>query len=400
MASLLRITLKKARRSSDAAPPRSPPTLPDIQLTPTDISLGDMNGKLWKPSENDAPTPSPSIVNMPSSNRNGVYEPAVTISPSTPLSELPNGVTHNNTSVSPFSNPSKSTTKVIERLTASNDALRRDLNSEKAKSQELTENLRAKNNVIERLQSDNNTLRSASEAAERTRKNRKEFEETLRTQLKNEEERRKQAEAQATGLGIQLGQVTSNAKQELAAAKKEHAEEIARMRQEHTRETSNLRDELQQAQDQLRRMTEKNKELETRWNASDNIFKAELKKRDKKIDAIAEGREEDRRKVIKQENAIAAHDVVVNQLRDELEKKDTLTHELRTLFTTYKETSESEAKAYREETDEDVARMRKEAAEMSKQVTDSMAHVNKVLPQAEDAIAFLRYVKQYHMPSK
>ncbi|EKG22145.1 hypothetical protein MPH_00472 [Macrophomina phaseolina MS6] len=358
-----------------------------------------MNGKLWTPSENDAPTPTPSIVNMPSSNRNGVYEPAVTIAPTTPLSELTNGVT-NNTAVSPFANPSKSTTKVIERLTASNDALRRDLNSEKAKSQELTENLRAKNNVIERLQADNNTLRSASEASERTRKNRKEFEETLRTQLKNEEERRKQAEAQATGLGIQLGQVTSSAKQELAAAKKEHAEEMARMRQEHIRETSNLRDELQQAQEQLRRLTEKNKELETRWNASDNIFKAELKKRDKKIDAIAEGREEDRRKVMKQEHAIAAHDVVVNQLRDELEKKDSLAQELRTLFATYKETTESEAKQYREETEEDVARMRKDGAQLHKAVADSLAHVDKVLPQAEDAIAFLRYVKQYHMPSK
>ncbi|GME50345.1 hypothetical protein GTA08_BOTSDO02491 [Neofusicoccum parvum] len=391
MASLLRITLEKARRQSD------------IQLTPTDISLGDMNSKLWKPSDYDAPTPSPSIVNMPSSNRNGVYEPAVHISPNPPLTELTNGVTNgsaNNNSTSPFANPSKSTTKVIERLTASNDALRRDLNSEKAKSQELTENLRAKNNVIERLQSDNNTLRSASEAAERSRKNRKEFEETLRTQLKGEEDRRKQAEAQATGLGIQLGQATSNAKQELAAAKREHTEEVARVRQEHTREVSNLRDELQQAQEQLRRMTEKNKEIETRWNASDSIFKAELKKRDKRIDAIAEGREADRRRVAQQDNTIAAHDVVVNQLRDELEKKEHLATELQALFAAYKKTVESETKRYKDETDGDMVKMRKDGAEMSKKVADSLKHLDIVLPQAEDAIAFLRYVKQYHLPSK
>ncbi|KAF9633227.1 hypothetical protein BFW01_g4121 [Lasiodiplodia theobromae] len=399
MSALLRITLKKTRRVGDAAPPRSPPTLPEIQLTPTDISLGDMNGKLWSPSENDARTPSPSVVNMPSSNRNGVYEPAVHITPTPPLSELPNGVS-NNPGASPFSNPSKSTTKVIERLTASNDALRRDLNSEKAKSQELTENLRAKNNVIERLQADNNTLRSAAEAAERTRKSRKEFEETLRTQLKSEEERRKQAEAQATGLGIQLGQVTSAAKQELAAAKKEHTDELARARQEQIREVSNLREELQQAQEQLRRMTDKNKEIETRWNASDSIFKAELKKRDRRLDAIAEGREEERRQVIRQEHAIAAHDVVVSQLRSELEKKDQVALELQHLFTTYKNTTESEAKKYREETEGDVGKLRKEGAEMHKQVAESLSHLDKVLPQAEDAIAFLRYVKQYHMPSK
>ncbi|KAL1631623.1 hypothetical protein SLS54_000385 [Diplodia seriata] len=357
-----------------------------------------MNGKLWSPSENDARTPSPSIVNMPSTNRNGVYEPAVQIPPTPPLSDLPNGVANNGTS--PFANPSKSTTKVIERLTASNDALRRDLNSEKAKNQELTENLRAKNNVIERLQADNNTLRSAAEAAERTRKSRKEFEETLRTQLKNEEERRKQAEAQATGLGIQLGQISSTAKQELAAAKKEHTDELARARQEQTREVSNLRDELQQAQEQLRRMTEKNKEIETRWNASDSIFKGELKKRDRRLDAIAEGRDEERRQVIRQENAIAAHDVVVSQLRSELEKKDQVALELQHLFTTYKNTTESEAKKYREETEGDVGKLRRDGAEMHKQVADSLTHLDKVLPQAEDAIAFLRYVKQYHMPAK
>ncbi|KAL0257249.1 hypothetical protein SLS55_008059 [Diplodia seriata] len=335
---------------------------------------------------------------MPSTNRNGVYEPAVQIPPTPPLSDLPNGVANNGTS--PFANPSKSTTKVIERLTASNDALRRDLNSEKAKNQELTENLRAKNNVIERLQADNNTLRSAAEAAERTRKSRKEFEETLRTQLKNEEERRKQAEAQATGLGIQLGQISSTAKQELAAAKKEHTDELARARQEQTREVSNLRDELQQAQEQLRRMTEKNKEIETRWNASDSIFKGELKKRDRRLDAIAEGRDEERRQVIRQENAIAAHDVVVSQLRSELEKKDQVALELQHLFTTYKNTTESEAKKYREETEGDVGKLRRDGAEMHKQVADSLTHLDKVLPQAEDAIAFLRYVKQYHMPAK
>lgn len=355
-----------------------------------------MNSKLWAPSENDAPTPTPSLVNMPSSNRNGVYEPAVQVPPNQPLTDLTNG-NHPNSSVSPFANPSKSTTKVIERLTASNDALRRDLNSEKAKSQEMTENLRAKNNVIERLQSDNNTLRSSSEAADRSRKSRKEFEETLRTQLKNEEERRKQAEAQATGLGIQLGQAASTAKQELAAAKRELTDEIARARQEHTREVSNLRDELQQAQEQLRRATEKNKELETRWNASDGIFKAELKKRDRALDTIAGGREQDRRKVIQQDHTIAAHDVVVNQLRDELEKKEHIASELRNLFATYKETSESEAKRYREETEGDMGKMRRDGSELHKQVADSLAHVDKVLPQAEDAIAFLRYVKQYHM---
>ncbi|KAK8218149.1 hypothetical protein IWZ01DRAFT_138606 [Phyllosticta capitalensis] len=352
-----------------------------------------MNSRLWDSYENDAPRTPTSHKMLSTNHTNGLHEPSP--SPS-PLGELTNGVNQNN-NVSPFANPSKPTSKVIERLTAHNDRLIRDLNAEKAKTQELTENIRAQKNVVEQLREENNSLRAAAEAAERTRKSRKEFEESLRNQLKAEEQRRKQAEAQATGMSLQLGQANSDHQREIATLKKENNDELARVKRDNVREISHLQEDLTDAREQIRRLTEKNQYLDTQLKSNHGIYKQEVGKQNKVLRELRDYRSRDAKKLETVEATSQAHDVIVGQMRQELERKDHFVSELKHLYATSKLEWEQSLKSYKDEIEQERQQLTDEAARMRQKLSEHEAIADRVLPEAEETIAFLRYVKNLHL---
>ncbi|KAK7542871.1 uncharacterized protein J3D65DRAFT_232101 [Phyllosticta citribraziliensis] len=351
-----------------------------------------MNSRLWDSyHQNDAPrTPTHT---MPSTNHhtNGLYEQSP--SPS-PLGELTNGA---NPTVSPFANPSKPTSKVIERLTAHNDRLIRDLNAEKAKTQELTENIRAQKNVVEQLREENNSLRAAAEAAERTRKSRKEFEESLRNQLKAEEDRRRQAEAQATGMSLQLGQAHSDHQREIATLKKENNDELSKVKRDNVREVSHLQEDLTEAREQTRLLTEKNHYLDNQLKSNHGIYKQEVAKQNKVLKELRDYRSRDVKKLVTVEATSQAHDVIVGQMRQEMERKDHFLQELKHLYAASKLEWEESMKAYKDEVEQERQQLTGEAAKMRQKLSEHDAIADRVLPEAEETIAFLRYVKNLHL---
>ncbi|KAF2099280.1 hypothetical protein NA57DRAFT_55253 [Rhizodiscina lignyota] len=111
-----------------------------------------------------------------------------------------------------------SSTKVIERLTAENDRLRRELRAERAAKEEAEEQLRTQKNLIASLQSQTSNLEHVhgSDKLLAERKDRRIAQ--LKESLESEVSRRTTAEEKSREMGEKLGETTAAAHKEVSEA--------------------------------------------------------------------------------------------------------------------------------------------------------------------------------------
>lgn len=113
---------------------------------------------------------------------------------------------------------STSSSKVIERLTADNDRLRRELRAERLAKEEAEENLRTQKNLFASLQSQTSNLEHVhgSDQLLAERKDRRIAQ--LKESLESEVSRRTTAEDKSKEMGEKLGETTATAHKEVSEA--------------------------------------------------------------------------------------------------------------------------------------------------------------------------------------
>ena len=113
---------------------------------------------------------------------------------------------------------STSSSKIIERLTAENDRLRRELRAERAAKEEAEVNLRTSKNLISSLQSQTSNLEHVhgSDQLLAERKDRRIAQ--LKESLETEASRRTVAEEKSREMGEKLGETTATAHKEVSEA--------------------------------------------------------------------------------------------------------------------------------------------------------------------------------------
>lgn len=222
--------------------------------------------------------------------------------------------------------------RVIERLMTENDKLKRDLNAQVIKAQELEKNLQTYKPQIEALRQENDNLSHARgvDSGLISRRDRKI--EELKADLVMERQRR------------------------------EKAESVARQRE---REKDELED---QSRREMQSMTESTKHstlhaeiLETSHKQLSAEYRARAEAWKKDLVVLNEGREHDRQK-------LARLDVVAEQMRQELERSKKLNGEIVESWERYREENDSELQGLVDEGKLENERTRKLSMEMDKVV--------------------------------
>jgi chromosome segregation ATPase len=111
------------------------------------------------------------------------------------------------------------TSKVIERLTAENERLRRELNSERAGKEEAVRGEKALRTKVEELVEKNNTLTNAFDSHDAALARKERRIDDLKLALDHEVARRKRAEEREAEMSQELGEVKSKSAGEVARAK-------------------------------------------------------------------------------------------------------------------------------------------------------------------------------------
>lgn len=337
-----------------------PPSLRKSSLRIEDLSASTMNGFQSFPSPNSPPSANTSspVPGLLSPTPNGVRKLSSEHGP--PLLRTDSVESTANSTHPPASENSgqwssavghASTGKsgrVIERLMSENDKLKRDLNAQVVKCQELEKSLQTYKPQMEKLREENDNLTHARgvDSSLISRRDRKI--EELKGDLASERQRR------------------------------EKAESMARQRE---REKDDI--EEQKRRDMLK-MTEETKHatisadiLQTSHRQLSAEYRARAETWQKDLNALKEGRAKDKEK-------LARLDVVTNQMRHEMERSKKLNSEIIEAWDAYRELSEQRLRGVIEEGEQENERTRKLSTEMD-QVVNQMRWVMGVKENVKDA---------------
>lgn len=206
---------------------------------------------------------------------------------------------------SPVASAGGKTGQVIEKLTAENDRLRRELRAERAGKEEAMLELQAMKSRIAYLEEKNSTISYQYDINESALARKERRIDDLKATIEEESRRRKRAEDQSSEMGKRLGETVASASKEVSEAKE--ARKMAELTCETLeREYSGLQSRMQA--------------LRRGWT--------ELEKR------IDEERDTHRRQLCQLE-------VVLDQQRQQQEKSDKTVAEMTALVASYRATEEN-----------------------------------------------------------
>jgi chromosome segregation ATPase len=123
--------------------------------------------------------------------------------------------------VTPPSNPHPigKTSQVIEKLTAENDRLRRELKAERAAKDESLQQQRVLKAMVDQLEEKNSTLKHQFDTHDSALARKERRMDDLKASLEQEVKRRKRAEESESEMGRKLGETTAEASKQVAEAK-------------------------------------------------------------------------------------------------------------------------------------------------------------------------------------
>lgn len=231
--------------------------------------------------------------------------------------------------------------RVIERLMTENDKLKRDLNAQIIKAQELEKSLQTYKPQIEALRQENDNLNHARgvDSGLISRRDRKI--EELKAELLGERQRRERAE-------------------ELA---RERQKEKDDMEEQGRREAQRLTESERQATETASIFQTTHKQLRAEYNARTESLRTDIL-------ALHDSREQDRQKLAKM-------DVVLEQMRQEYEKVRRVNGEMLEGYERLKEDSKAQIREAEQEVHRENERSRMLSAEMGR-VVDEMRWVMAV----------------------
>ena len=238
--------------------------------------------------------------------------------------------------------------RVIERLMTENDKLKRDLNAQMIKCQELEKSLQTYKPQMEALRQENDNLSHARgvDSSLISRRDRKI--EELKADLTGERERREKAEALARQ----------------RETEKEAGEEQSR------REIQSMAESTKHSTVHAEILETSHKQLAAEYRARAEAWKKDLS-------AVADAREQDRQK-------LARLDVVADQMRQELERTKKLNGDVVEAWERLREESDGRVRGIVEENEREEETSRKLSTEMDK-VVKEMRWVMGVQKNVKDA---------------
>jgi chromosome segregation ATPase len=139
--------------------------------------------------------------------------------PTPPAPWQPAGSTSPAPSPSPSNPATGKTSQVIEKLTADNDRLRRELKSERAAKDEALQQQRALRSLVDSLQDKHSTLEHQLGAHDGALARKERRIDDLRAALEQEGGRRRRAEEREAEMGRKLGETAAEAAQQVAEAR-------------------------------------------------------------------------------------------------------------------------------------------------------------------------------------
>ncbi|KAH0266757.1 hypothetical protein KCU91_g10550, partial [Aureobasidium melanogenum] len=196
--------------------------------------------------------------------------------------------------------------RVIEKLMAENDRLKREIKAEAAKREELQRTANAQKPRLEALQAENARLSHCKAVDESVIKRRDRKIEDLKAELDIERQKRESLEHRVQEAERKMGEY-----------------------QEHSNK------EVQQAVEEAKHATTHASILETSHRQLSSEYRQRIAAANKQLRELSDDREEDRKRLIKL-------DVVNHQMRQESEKARKLYHELVTASDKYKAEKDSE----------------------------------------------------------
>jgi chromosome segregation ATPase len=138
------------------------------------------------------------------------WQPAGSASPASPSPS---------NSTQPPHQPTGKTSQVIEKLTADNDRLRRELKAERAAKDEALQQQRALRGLVDSLQDKRSTLEHQLGAHDGALARKERRIDDLKASLEHESGRRRRAEEREAEMGRKLGETTAEAAKQVAEAK-------------------------------------------------------------------------------------------------------------------------------------------------------------------------------------
>ena len=333
----------------------SPPTLRKSSLRIEDSLLSSMNGfqPFTSPTEANTSSPSPGLL---SPTHNGVRklssEHGVSPTRVDSASSAANTPTTENSptwsSAVGHATTAGKSGRVIERLMTDNDKLKRDLNAQVIKCQELEKSLQTFKPQIEALRQENDNLSHARDVDSSLISRRDRKIEELKADLATERQRREKAES-------------------LARQREREKDEIE---EQSRREVQSMTESTKHATLHAEILETSHRQLGTEYRARAEAWKKDLS-------TLAEGREQDRQK-------LARLDVVADQMRQELERSRKLNGEISESWERYREANDQQLQGLVDEGKKENDRTRKLSMEMD-QVVNQMRWVMGVKENVKDA---------------
>lgn len=117
------------------------------------------------------------------------------------------------------SHPTGKTSQVIEKLTADNDRLRREIKAERAAKDEALQQQRVLKAIVDGLEDKNSTLKHQFDTHDSSLARKERRIDDLKASLEQEVRRRKRAEERESEMGRKLGETTAEASKQVAEAK-------------------------------------------------------------------------------------------------------------------------------------------------------------------------------------
>ena len=317
-----------------------------FNTTPSSATSASPGPGLLTPIQNGARRTSAENNNTPS-RTNSLQINGTTSSPSAASPASENSPAVWSSAVGPAASSGKSG-RVIERLMTENDKLKRDLNAQMIKCQELEKSLQTYKPQIETLRQENDNLSHARgvDSSLISRRDRKI--EELKADLVVERQRREKAET-------------------LARERERQRDEI---------EEQSRRD-VQTLEESTKHATVHAEILETSHRQLAAEYRARAETWRKDLGSLAEGREQDRQK-------LARLDVVADQMRTELERSRKLNGEIVEAWQNLQGENDSRLKGMEDETQQENERIRKLSMEMGK-VVGEMRWVMGIRKSVQDA---------------
>lgn len=284
---------------------------------------------LLNPIQNGIRKTSTETVGTPS--RSGSLQPNGT--PTSPsLAQAPSPASENSpagwSSAVGYASTSGKSGRVIERLMTENDKLKRDLNAQIIKCQELEKSLQTYKPQIEALRQENDNLSHARgvDSSLISRRDRKI--EELKADLASERQRRERAESMARQI----------------EKEKDDVEEQSR------RDMQSLTESTKHATVHAEILETSHKQLTAEYRARAEAFRKDLS-------AVNDSRDQDRQK-------LARLDVVADQMRQELERSRKLNGEIMDAWEKLREENDVRIQGIEDESSQETDRSRKLSVEM------------------------------------